>query len=460
MKKNKLRIRKALWEIFISLLLLSITFVGGIYFSQTHFLFGTRIANVPCSFLSIEKAIEKINLEKGEEIVTFSFINDKTYDVASKELGIRVDETRIAQIFEQQHVNYKEAREYSLNGFILANPEMLRKFLRQIPELQEENMVEPQNAYMVWDEIAFSIQEEVLGNVIDFEEAVNLALKKTQNGERHIDFSLITDVTPEILEEDLVNERDELNSILKSSINFELSNGIFVILDSTTIKSWIKQDENGKFTIDVESGVPEFVEYLATRVNEANSYMQFAPTDYEGFITLNVPMELRAQLDKESEIAEIMSMLGASEPINTKPIYDRALISENLTNYLELDKSRQHVWFYKELSLLVDTLCVTGNVRDGYDTPSGMFHLLNKNMDVTLEGFNKDGSKYSALVKYWMRFYEGYGIHDATWRNKFGGTIYKTSGSHGCVNVPKDAAAKIYENIDETVLIIIYQSES
>ena len=28
------------------------------------------------------------------------------------------------------------------------------------------------------------------------------------------------------------------------------------------------------------------------------------------------------------------------------------------------------------------------------------------------------------------------GIHDASWRDTFGGTIYKTSGSHGCINVP------------------------
>ena len=27
-------------------------------------------------------------------------------------------------------------------------------------------------------------------------------------------------------------------------------------------------------------------------------------------------------------------------------------------------------------------------------------------------------------------------MHDATWRGKFGGQIYKTSGSHGCINLP------------------------
>ena len=34
--------------------------------------------------------------------------------------------------------------------------------------------------------------------------------------------------------------------------------------------------------------------------------------------------------------------------------------------------------------------------------------------------------------------YQGVGFHDATWRNRFGGTIYKTNGSHGCINTPFD----------------------
>ena len=42
-----------------------------------------------------------------------------------------------------------------------------------------------------------------------------------------------------------------------------------------------------------------------------------------------------------------------------------------------------------------------------------------------------------------MPFNGGIGFHDASWRNTFGGTIYKKNGSHGCVNMPY-AAAKTY----------------
>ena len=453
----KVRNKKCL---VITCIMLLIAIIAWYYFTETHFLPGTVIEDVSVSFLSLDEAIEKINQEKGKEIITLSFVDGKTYEIEANRLGIRCDEAQIVRIFEQQHLNPKEAREYNLDGFILAEVEKIRTSLEQIPELQKENMIEPKNAFLIWDEIEFSIQKEVLGNVIDFDEAMNLTLDIIKSNEKQIDFSPITDVNPEVLIEDLVTERDELNSVLNSSINFELSNGDVVTLDSNIIKNWVYQDENGKFTFDIENGVPKFVEELAVAVNEANSYMTFTATDCEELATVNVPLEVRAQLDIVNQTKEILELLGNPEPIFKKPIYDRTLIIDMLTSYIEIDLTRQHIWFYLNGVLLLDTPCVTGCVNDGNGTPTGVFFLLNKNMGVYLEGYNNDGSKYSSYVEYWMRFNRGIGMHDAQWRYSFGGEIYITSGSHGCVNMPKDAAAKTYEHIDNTMPIIVYQSKS
>ena len=67
------------------------------------------------------------------------------------------------------------------------------------------------------------------------------------------------------------------------------------------------------------------------------------------------------------------------------------------------------------------------------------------------------GPGYAAPVTYWMPFSGGVGIHDATWRSRFGGQIYITNGSHGCVNTPKDQAAIIYNNISVGVPIVVYE---
>ena len=60
-------------------------------------------------------------------------------------------------------------------------------------------------------------------------------------------------------------------------------------------------------------------------------------------------------------------------------------------------------------------------------------------------------------VTYWMPFHDGQGLHDASWRSNFGGNIYQTNGSHGCVNLPTYAAATIYSYIDSNYPIVLYK---
>ena len=48
-------------------------------------------------------------------------------------------------------------------------------------------------------------------------------------------------------------------------------------------------------------------------------------------------------------------------------------------------------------------------------------------------------------------------VTDASWQSAFGGNRYKTGhGSHGCINLPEDQAALIYNTIDGGYPIIIY----
>ena len=70
-----------------------------------------------------------------------------------------------------------------------------------------------------------------------------------------------------------------------------------------------------------------------------------------------------------------------------------------------------------------------------------------------------NGDNYSTPVNYWMPFNGNVGLHDATWRKSFGGDIYLTSGSHGCVNLPFDKAREIYNIVDKTMPIIVYKSK-
>ena len=447
-------------KILIFLLILGIISGAAYYLTLKYFLWDIQIDGIPCDFLTVEEALQKINTEKEQEIVTLIFHDGKKYEIPLKEFGVHVDKNRINEIFELQHLNFREKRQYSLDGYILFDDAMIKTYLESIHELQEENMTTPQDAYIVWNEIEFAIFEEQLGDVIDFQEALTLTLQRVKSGERLVNFSDITYITPDILSEHLQSEVDSLNAILNTCINFELTDGSVMTLDSEIIKTWVYIDENDKFAFDTEKGILLFVDELAAKISEVNKNMHFVASDSDKLVTVNVPSNVRAQLDKEAQIEDIKLLLGSPNTLNIRPLYDRELISDMFGNHIELDLSRQHIWFYKDGKLLVDTPCVTGCVRDGNDTPTGVFFLLNKNRDVYLEGYNNDGTPYKSFVKYWMRIYKGIGLHDASWRSKFGGEIYLKNGSHGCINMPEEAARITFENIDNTIPVIVYKSST
>lgn len=124
----------------------------------------------------------------------------------------------------------------------------------------------------------------------------------------------------------------------------------------------------------------------------------------------------------------------------TKKQYRRASYGPyHYKRYILIDISNQTLKYYVKGKVKLKSNVVTGG--PGNRTPKGHFRLRSKSRNITLRG-----NGYSSYVKYWMAFIGSeYGIHDASWRSKFGGTIYKKKGSHGCPNMPRKNAAKLYK---------------
>lgn len=105
---------------------------------------------------------------------------------------------------------------------------------------------------------------------------------------------------------------------------------------------------------------------------------------------------------------------------------------------------------YKNLS----SPCVTGT--RGHRTPTGIYRISYKATDVTLKGRNDDGTKYASHVDWWMPFNGGIGLHDASWRGAFGGSIYINNGSHGCVNMPPAKARELFGMVNAGTLVVVF----
>ena len=66
------------------------------------------------------------------------------------------------------------------------------------------------------------------------------------------------------------------------------------------------------------------------------------------------------------------------------------------------------------------------------------------------------GPNYASFVNFWVPVRGSIGIHDAPWRSEYGGEIYKTNGSHGCINTPYEEMEKIYDHVEIGTPVVMF----
>jgi lipoprotein-anchoring transpeptidase ErfK/SrfK len=121
-----------------------------------------------------------------------------------------------------------------------------------------------------------------------------------------------------------------------------------------------------------------------------------------------------------------------------------SLVSLDYGRYIEVNLSKQQLWVWQDHTVIYESPITSGAAGAGLGTVTGLFSIYYKTTNTHLVGYQY-GWNYDVPVKYWMPFYQGYGLHDAVWRNgNFGGSDYYYGGSHGCVNLPDATAEFIY----------------
>lgn len=117
---------------------------------------------------------------------------------------------------------------------------------------------------------------------------------------------------------------------------------------------------------------------------------------------------------------------------------------------IEVNIAKQKLYLYSKGKLIMTSDIVTGLPSAGWSTPKGRYTIAYKTTNFTLDG-SSYGFNYRLPVKYWMPLNNGGGVgfHDANWRGAgtFGGSYYKSSGSHGCINMKTAEAKKLYQTI-------------
>ncbi len=244
---------------------------------------------------------------------------------------------------------------------------------------------------------------------------------------------------------------ESLNRYAKTVITYDY--GDQNILDGGQICSWISLNEAGDQASVDEEKIAEYVKVLASKYDTYNKAKPLR-TSWGQDITVKGGM-YGWRVNQAEEKEWLLGAIATGENISRTPAFSKTAAAYGPKDYgdtyVEVNLTAQHLYFYKNGQEIVSSDFVSGNVTRGTVTHTGIYPLAYKQRNATLKG-----QGYSTPVKYWMPFNSGEGLHDASWRGSFGGNIYKTNGSHGCVNLPTSAAKKIFENIDAGTPIIIY----
>ena len=445
--------------VLICTIIIFIMAIAMVKYSVKAFEYKTYINGVECSFLNLEGTTNKLERSMNNTKITLLFADNKQYTCLGTYFDIQVDNKKELEniLFKQKEENSINEKEYSIENLYKVKEEKVKQYLNSLAVFKNSSQ-KPENAYLELDKNnLLVVKSEKYGNELKIEDAYNFMLSELKKGKTTIDFRQITNIDPKIksTDEKLNSQKDYINSIIKTTITYKLHDNSTYKLDINVMKYWIQKNKDGYYEFDLDKNISNFVDSLNKKASYLLTSTKFNATG-KGEISIPFGRKTYVNVNKEKEIERITEQLKKGESTEFEVIYNSLPNFKNIKTYIELDLSRQRVWMYVNGKCILNTPCVTGNVAGGYATPAGIYYLTYKTKDTNLEGYNSDGSKYSSHVNFWMPFNGGIGFHDASWRSNFGGNIYMTNGSHGCVNLPYSAAKTLYNNINTSVPIILY----
>ena len=439
---------------------LLVIYLGVGIFYEFHFFPGSTVNGVNSSSASLTRVKERIRAQVDGYEISIIERSGNISTLDSREIGLTVDtETgAIEDLLKKQNgLGWLPAifnhRDYVSESLVSVDRQTLETSLRNLPLMKDSHQTKTENASIAFDGSRFVVEKEVYGTelnesaFIDYMYDAIISLHKTVDLDQEKVY-----VQPTVLSDDatLNAEAETLNESLEMTVTYDTGD----VVDASLIEKWISVGDNGEVVYD-EAAIGEYVQDLASRVDTVGTVRTFTAT---GGSTVSVEGGTYGwKVDVEGETAQLIEDLKAGKDVSRDIVYESKGASHNGVDwgnsFVEVDIDRQHVWLYVDGSLVVQSDCVTGNLKRNKGTHTGAWAMEYKQANRILKGGEEE-----VEVKYWMPFYAGEGLHDAWWKKSFGGDQYIDDGSHGCVNLPSSVAKTIFENVEAGFPIIIYAS--
>lgn len=460
-KKQKGKKRTGL-IIAVVVTVLAVLYIAAAVFFRSHFCFGTTLDGMKVGGYNVKKTEQLIKREVENYSLKLTGREGGSEVIVGNSLKVTpVFNGEIEKLIKEQNafawiVTLFKGQELQLEKTVEFEEEALESVLKELSFMKPENQRTPVNAaYSEYIENeGYVLIPADYGTTIDTE-ALKEAVKEAVCGlleELNLDESACY-VEPEIGDdnEQLLALIEKLNSYAGVTITYDFGEKTEV-LDGAISSEWFS-DEDLELVVDEEK-VLSYVKSLAKEYNTAYRPKELE-TSYGTTVTISNG-HYGWKIDNAGEVEQILADLEAGTDVKREPVYAQRANSHGENDYgdsyVEINLTAQHLFLYANGNLVVESDFVSGDVAKGHSSPTGAFGLTYKTRDAVLRG-----EDYATPVKYWMPFAGDVGMHDASWRRSFGGGIYLTNGSHGCINLPGSVAKTIYETIDKGYPVLVYK---
>ncbi|WP_346889811.1 peptidoglycan binding domain-containing protein [Clostridium sp. UBA1056] len=452
--------KRTIIVIIISLITLLIVYLGTSLYFMDRFYFGSKINGVSVTGKTTEDIETDILAENEAYILKLKQRGNVEESIKGRDIEYKYNLEDIIEDLKESQSGFGwiygvfKTNDYKLKKEVSYNEELLKDKFDSLNCFNGDNIIEPENAKIEYENTEYVIKEEVLGNKINKDILYNKVQEALNNGDKEINLEEIKvyeDPQYTANSKEVVEAKDILNKYIGSSVTYNIGDQVEV-LNRETIHNWLYTDENFGVVID-EVKVREYVNSLSAKYDTFGSTRSFKTSLGT---TVNVDGgNYGWWINYNEEIQALLNTIKEGKSEERQPIYAQTAASYGPNDYgntyVEINLTTQHIWLYKDGVLMVEGPIVSGTANSKYATPSGTYGLTYKERNAILRGEN-----YAAPVSYWMPFNQDIGIHDATWRSNFGGQIYIADGSHGCINTPYNVASTIFEYINQGSPVICY----
>ena len=443
------------------------------YYYSDKFFEGTYINGINCSNKTAYEVEQLIAGSVEDYSIEVAARNQETQTISGSQINYRyMSDGEVLNLLKQQKPyewvrGFMETRSYTTQENVTFDKSLLQNEVKALSCAQAENQVEPENAYVALDGSEFTIVPETEGSKLKVKEAYKALDAAISGSQTSIDLGSTPDVyaVAAVTSDDptLQATKDAYNNYTKASITYTFGDQT-VTLDGNTLKDWLQFDDKGQLVQDDASFTQHIRDYVAQLASEHDTVGTTRSFNTTSGRTVSVYGSAYGwKIDQESEVAQLTDEIRTGTQTTREPIYSMRANAYGYNDigstYIEVDMTDQHMYYYQSGSIIFDSDIVSGDIRyDDRATPPGIFTLYYKKSPDVLRGEKKpDGTyEYETPVTYWMPFNGGIGFHDATWQDYFGGDRYTYAGSHGCINMPLDAAATLYSIIDTNVPIVCF----